>query len=334
MQPSTRASAPDGSEPDGSPTRRVLRLATRGSALARWQAEHVAGLLGVAVEFVIVDTKGDRVLDVPLHAVGGQGVFTKEVQAAVLDGRADLAVHSCKDLPSSADLAPIGLVLACMTERGDPRDGLVGSTLATLPDGGHVATGSVRRRAQLAALRPDLRFSDLRGNMQTRLEKAAGFDAIVAAVAGLDRLGEGARITEALSVDVLVPQVGQGALAVECREDDAEMRSLLAAIEHAPTRVAVDAERAFLASLGSGCDLPVGAYATFDDEPDRAGEGGGSGRGDGVGLRLTGLIASVDGSRVVRGFATGPGDDPVGLGRHLAARLLDVDGGRALLAPP
>src|SRR5688572_1479363 len=168
----------------------VLRAATRGSALARWQTDHVIALLGVEVEVVVISTEGDRRTDVPIEAIGGRGVFVKEVQAAVLDGRADFAVHSAKDLPSSAELQPDGLTIGCVPERGDPRDSLVGSTLDGLPTGGLVATGSVRRRAQLANLRPDLSFAGLRGNIDTRLAKGKDFDAIVMAAAALQRLGK------------------------------------------------------------------------------------------------------------------------------------------------
>ncbi len=232
-----------------------LRMATRGSALARWQADHVVQLLGVEVELVIVKTSGEKKPDVPIHEIGGRGVFVKEVQDAVLDGTADVAVHSAKDLQSTP--TP-GLVIAAVPERGDPRDALVGCTLEALPTAATVATGSVRRRAQLAALRPDLTFAELRGNIDTRLEKAANFDAIVVAAAALDRLGHLDRAADLLAVTVMVPQVAQGALAVECREDDEATRALVATIEHQPSRRAVDAERAFLAELEGGCDLPVG----------------------------------------------------------------------------
>ena len=259
-----------------------MRIATRGSALARWQAEHIGALLGGAYELVVVDTVADRRLDVPIWEMGGKGVFVKEVQAAVLDGRADVAVHSAKDLPS---ITFDGLALAAVPERGDPRDALVGCRFDDLPVGGVVATGSVRRRAQLASLRPDLTFAGLRGNMATRLAKAEGFDAIVVAAVALERLGGGDRIAEVLSPSVLLPQVGQGALAVECRADDDAMRSRLAAIEHAPSRRAVDAERSFLAELGGDCDLPAGAYATVaDDGP----------------ITVDGLLASLDGHVVLR----------------------------------
>ncbi len=227
---------------------RPLRVATRGSELARWQAARVATLLGDDVELVIVTTSGDSRTDVPIHAVGGTGIFVKEVQQAVLDGRADLAVHSAKDLPASG--APDGIVLVAVPERADPRDALVGSTLAALPAGARIGTGSVRRRVQLAALRPDLTFAELRGNVPTRLERAVDFDAVVVAAAALERLGHAERATELLEPSVMLPQVGQGALAVECRTDDAETRERLAAIDDTRAHAAVGAERAFLARAG------------------------------------------------------------------------------------
>ncbi|MFP5256169.1 MAG: hydroxymethylbilane synthase [Acidimicrobiia bacterium] len=277
----------------------MIRVATRGSALARWQAEHVASLLRASepdleVELVVVDTQGDRRLDVPIWELGGKGVFAKEVQAAVLHGRADLAVHSAKDLPSTT--VP-GLVIAAVPERGDPRDALVGSSLADLPEGAEVATGSLRRQAQLAALRPDLRFVGLRGNMATRLAKAADHDAVVVAAVALERLGLGDQITQVLDVDQVLPQVAQGALAVECRVDDADLRARLAGIEHADSRRCVDAERAFLAELGGDCSLPAAAHATIVD-------------GD---VEVRGLLASVDGRTVLR--HSGP--DGAGMARHL-----------------
>jgi hydroxymethylbilane synthase len=287
----------------------VVRAATRGSPLARWQAEHVAALLrrvspSVEVQLVVVDTHGDRRLDVPIWELGGKGVFAKEVQAAVLDGRADLAVHSAKDLPSAV---PEGLVIAAVPERGDPRDALVGSTLAGLREGAEVATGSLRRQAQLAAVRPDLRFVGLRGNMQTRLAKAADHDAVVVAATALDRLGLAHEIAERLPIEVVLPQVAQGALAVECRADDHELQALLARIQHAGTRRCVDAERAFLTELGGDCSLPAAAHATLD----------GTGR-----LSVEGRLAAVDGSVVLRHV------DPDGA--VVARHLLD-HGGRELL---
>jgi hydroxymethylbilane synthase len=249
----------EGSPADG----RTLRLATRGSQLALWQADHVTGLLRAAhpelhLEIVPVSTEGDRRLDVPLSEIGGKGVFATEVQAALLDGRADVAVHSAKDLPA---VTGAGLVLAAVPERGDPRDALVGATLDELRTGAVVATGSARRRAQLARLRPDLEFAELRGNMATRLAKAADFDAIVVAAVAFERLGLARHLSQLLDVDTFVPQVAQAALAVECRADDARIRELVGAIEHAPSRRRVDAERAFLAELGGDCSLPAGAHA-------------------------------------------------------------------------
>jgi hydroxymethylbilane synthase len=231
----------------------------------------------LVVELVIVETTGDRRTDVPLHAIGGQGVFVKEVQQAVLDGRADVAVHSAKDLPSGP--SPEGLVLAAVPPRGDPRDSLVGSTLDGLAPGAQVATGAVRRQAQLADLRPDLVFVDLRGNVDTRLTKVPAGGAVVVAQAALERLGRTDRVAEILPVDVMVPQVGQGALAAECRADDERTFDRLAAIESGVDRGLVDLERAFLAELGGGCDRPVGAHAYVD----------------------------ADGHPVLRSFLAGPG---------------------------
>ncbi|HKH26322.1 MAG TPA: hydroxymethylbilane synthase [Acidimicrobiia bacterium] len=289
----------------------ALRVATRGSALARWQAERVVELLGVDAEYVIVSTTGDERRDVPIHAMGGTGVFVKEVEQAVVDGRADVAVHSAKDLPS--ETAP-GLVLAALPERGDPRDALAGRPLDEIPTGGRVGTGSVRRKAQLAALRPDLGFGELRGNIPTRIEKAAGFDAIVLAAAALDRLGLADHIAERLDPAIVLPQVAQGALAVECRADDGGTRDLLGGIDDARVRTAVTAERAYLAELGGGCDLPCGALAEAD--------------GDGE-LRLEALLASLDGRIVLR--ARVDGRDPVAVGAEAARRIVDEEGGRLVL---
>jgi hydroxymethylbilane synthase len=238
-----------------------LRLATRGSRQALGQSGAVAAAItsatGRAVQLVTIETTGDVRLDVPLHVIGGQGVFVKEVERAVLDGRADLAVHSAKDLPSApAD----GLTIAAFCERRDARDALVGATLASLAEGCTVATGSVRRRAQLRRVRPDLHFEELRGNIDSRLSKIPDGGAIVMAVAALDILGLTDRIDEVLDVGDFVPAVGQGCVAVECRVGDAATREALGAIDHAPTRHDVEVERAFLAELGSGCSLPVGAH--------------------------------------------------------------------------
>lgn len=243
----------------------LIRIATRASPLARWQADHVAALIRSVdsdVEVVVqpLSTEGDRRTDVPLSEIGGKGVFATEVQAALFDGRCDVAVHSGKDLPA---LTPEGLVIAAVPERGDVRDALVGCRLVDLPTDGVVATGSARRRVQLAHLRPDLRFEELRGNMATRLSRAADVDAIIVAAVALERLGQADRLTDVLPATLMVPQVAQGALIVECRSGDAELRALLAQIEHAPSRRQVDAERAFLTELGGDCSLPAGAHATL-----------------------------------------------------------------------
>lgn len=248
------------------PANRLLRLATRGSAQARTQSEAVADALMASdpnckVELVFVETFGDRTQkdEVPLHTIGGQGVFVKEVQAAVLRGDADIAVHSAKDLPSTtAD----GLQLAAFCRRRDARDVLIGSTLEALSHGAPVATGSVRRRAQLHACRPDLQFLELRGNIHTRLGKIPDGGAIVMAAAALEVLGLTDQISDYLPLSTFVPSPGQGCVAVECRAGDEAIVATLAAIDDEATRRAVVVERAFLAELGSGCSLPVGAHVT------------------------------------------------------------------------
>jgi hydroxymethylbilane synthase len=292
----------------------MIRIATRGSALARWQAERVGALLAQPVEYVLISTTGDRDQRADLHSIGGTGVFTKEVQQAVLEGHADVAVHSAKDLPSET---PAGLVLAAVPERGDPRDALVGSKLDDLPTGARVGTGSVRRRAQLAAARPDLVFAPLRGNIETRLRKRAdeGHHAVVVAVAALERLGLMDQVSEVLDIAVLLPQAAQGALGVECRADDAETASRLSAIDDPVAHCEVRVERAFLAELGGGCSLPCGALARF--EPD-TGE-----------IVLDALLASLDGNIVLRTRVIG--SDPVEVGAEAARDVLDGKGGRGLL---
>jgi hydroxymethylbilane synthase len=303
-----------------------LRLATRSSPLALWQAGRVTELLaaaGVAAELVVVDTEGDRRTDVPLTQLGGQGVFVKEVQAAVARGDADAAVHSAKDLPAAAELAMPGLVLAAFPERGDPRDVLIGARLEDLATGATVATGSARRRVQLANLRPDLTFADLRGNLATRLAKVGthGVTAVVAARAAIDRLGWEPPVgmaTDTLDLWTMLPQVAQGALAVECRDNDEVTLAALSAIDDPAVRRVVEAERAFLAELGGGCTQPVGAHAT----PAAAGSA------DPGTLSLTGMVAAADGHIVLRHEATGA--DGTTLGRSVARYLLDDAGGADL----
>jgi hydroxymethylbilane synthase len=296
----------------------VFRLATRGSPLALWQATHVASLLrqahpGLEVELVSVTTTGDRRSEVPVWEIGGQGVFVGEVQSTVLVGDADAAVHSAKDLPP---VPASGLCLAAVPERGDPRDVLVGRRLADLAPGAAVATGSQRRRAQLAWLRPDLSFHSLRGNIATRLSRVPEGGAVVVAQAALLRLGLSPEPMEILGIDVMLPQVAQGALAVECRSDDTASRELLAPLQHVVSRRAVDAERTFLETIGGACDLPVAGYARQMD----SGE-----------LRLDGLLAALDGSALVRCSSCARLEDADALG-HKVAELVIAGGGRELLA--
>lgn len=301
----------------------ALRLATRGSPLAMWQANRVADLLqasGIEAELVVIETAGDRDLGLPLERLGGQGIFVKEVQAAVVAGVADAAVHSAKDLPSSQELSAPGLVLAAVPERADQRDVLVGGRLDSLPVGSLVATGSARRRVQLADVRHDLAFAGLRGNIATRLDKvgASGVAAVVVAKAALDRLDwtpPVGRELEVLEPSTMVPQVGQGALAVECRKDDARTRDSLAAIDDPDAHAMVAAERAFLAELGGGCTQPVGAHAR------RTG-------GDGDEITLSAMIASADGLILLRHELSGRRPDQ--LGRTMARYLLDDAGGAGL----
>ena len=296
-----------------------LRVATRGSALARWQADHVAVLAqkaepGLEVETVVVETSGDRRRDVPIWELGGKGVFVKEVQAAVLEGRADVAVHSAKDLPS---LTPEGIVIGSVPEPSDVRDALVGATLAALPPGATVASGSRRRPAPLAPGRPPRSVEGRRGHTAPPVAGAEREDvaAVVMAAAALDRLGLADRIAERLDTDVMLPQVGQGALAVECRADDTDTRCLLDRIEHTPSRRAVDAERGFLAELGGDCSVPAAAHATLAGDR----------------LRVRGLVASADGRTVVRHELAGPASSGAALGRSVARQLLDDQGAAALL---
>lgn len=294
----------------------VLRLATRGSELALWQAHRVAALLraahpGLEVALVPVTTTGDKRSDVPVWEMGGRGVFVGEVQAAVLAGRADAAVHSAKDLQPTT--GP-GLVLAALPERADPRDVLVGATLASLPAGATVATGSQRRRAQLAHVRPDLDFVSLRGNIATRLSRVPAGGAVVVARAALDRLGLSPAASETLEVQLMLPQVSQGAIAVECREGDDHVLSLLTAVDDETARVAVEAERAFLAAIGGACDLPVAGHAVVRDGA----------------VHVDGLLASPDGKVMVRRSSSGSVGSRVDVGRSLAQAVL-AGGGRDLL---
>ncbi|MFI4890140.1 MAG: hydroxymethylbilane synthase [Steroidobacterales bacterium] len=291
----------------------MLRIATRKSQLALWQAEHVASLLrsahsGLVVELVPMSTKGDLILDRSLAAIGGKGLFIKELETAMEEGRAEIAVHSMKDVP--AELPP-GFVIGAVLERADARDALLAtrySDIGELPLGAVIGTSSLRRQAQLLALRPDVRIEALRGNVGTRLKRLddGGLDAIVLACAGLVRLGLESRITAYLDPGVSLPAVGQGVIGVECRGNDAATLSLLAALEHPATRTEIRAERAFSGRLGGSCQSPIAAHARLAN---------GS-------LTLDGLVAEPDGSRLLRDRISGSATDPDALGEALAQRIL------------
>jgi len=290
-----------------------LRIATRKSQLALWQAEHVAALLrrthpDIAVELLPMSTKGDRIQDRSLAAIGGKGLFIKELESALEERRADMAVHSMKDVP--ADL-PGGLSIAAVLLRVDPRDALISAgalELDALPNHARLGTSSLRRQAQLLAVRPDLRIEALRGNVDTRLRRldAGELDAIVLACAGLMRLGLESRITARLDPKVSLPSVGQGVIGVECRTDDERTRGILRALDDAATRSAIDAERAFARRLGGSCQSPIAAYARV--ERDR--------------LTLEGLVAEPDGTRLLRDAISGSAANAQGLGERLAERVL------------
>ena len=286
-----------------------IRIGSRGSALALWQAEHVKGRLqplGHQVEVCVITTTGDRVQDRPLESVGGKGAFLKEIEEALLAEQVDLAVHSLKDVPTQL---PADLTLCAFLERADPRDALLsasGRLLDQLTPGSRIGTTSLRRRSQLLARRPDLRVADLRGNVDTRIRRLreGAFDAIVLAMAGLTRLGRAAEVTEVLDPGVMLPAPGQGAIALECRRVDSALATAVGSLHHEATARAVRAERAFLAALGGGCNVPLGAFA--------APQGGG--------FHLSAFVARSDGSEFLRGQRRG--HDPDTLGRELAEALL------------
>ena len=290
--------------------------------MALWQASYVAEAIkkehpSYCVELRELTTKGDRILDAPLAKIGGKGLFTKELEQAMLDGAVDLAVHSLKDMPTEV---PDGLVIGAITTRLDPGDAFVSAHYAAveeLPVGARVGTSSLRRRAQLLAVRPDLTICDLRGNVNTRLAKldAGEFDAIVLAAAGLKRLGFERRIRSILPRSVMLPAVGQGALAIECRAGDTEILSAIAFLRDAGMTTAAQAERAFLRRVEGGCQIPVGVYAEVD--------------ADGQ-ISIDAMISSVDGQRICRSDAQGAGEQAEALGTALAEELLDA-GGREIL---
>lgn len=294
---------------------RIIRLGTRGSALARWQTDHVAALLraahpGLHIEIEVITTQGDRVLDKPLPLVGGKGVFTAELEMALRSGQIDYAVHSLKDLPTES---PDGLCIGATPRRADPADVLISRerySLKNLPMGAAVGTSSRRRTAQLLHLRPDLHVLDIRGNVDTRVRKALDsngeYDAIVLAYAGLERLNKLDAITQRLSFEEMLPASGQGALAIQCR-DEAESLDLLTPIQHAETANCVKAERAFLAGLGGGCSLPIAAYAEINDG----------------GLLLRGRVNSPDGTQQIDVSLIGnSADTPEFIGSELAQDAL------------
>ncbi|QFU21123.1 hydroxymethylbilane synthase [Shewanella eurypsychrophilus] len=292
----------------------VIRIATRKSPLALWQAEFVKAELekfhaDLTVELLPMSTKGDIILDTPLAKVGGKGLFVKELEVAMLEDRADIAVHSMKDVPVDF---PEGLGLEIICEREDPRDAFVSNSyksISDLPQGAIVGTSSLRRQCQIRGLRPDLEIRDLRGNVGTRLGKldAGNYDAIILAAAGLKRLKLEERITSFISTEDSLPANGQGAVGIECRIDDARVKALLAPLEHTETRYRVIAERAMNTHLEGGCQVPIGAYAEIDGDT----------------LTLRGLVGNPDGSKILVGTTVGPKTDAKELGIALAKDLLN-----------
>lgn len=299
----------------------LVRIATRKSALALWQANFVKAELeaahpGLQVELVPMSTQGDKILDTPLAKIGGKGLFVKELETAMLEGRADIAVHSMKDVPVDF---PEGLMLHTICQREDPRDAFVSNSyqqLADLPQGAVVGTSSLRRQCQIKAMRPDLQIKDLRGNVNTRLAKldAGEFDAIILASAGLIRLGFEARIASFLEVGISLPANGQGAVGIECRSDDLVVQQLLAPLEHQETRICVLAERAMNRKLQGGCQVPIGAFAVLQHNE----------------LWLRGLVGQLDGSEILRSEIKGEATQAEQLGTQLAEQLLALGADRIL----
>jgi hydroxymethylbilane synthase len=294
----------------------MLTIGSRGSQLALWQARWIQSrleALGEQCHIEIIHTTGDKITGVALSKVGTKGLFTKEIEEALLAGSIDVAVHSLKDMPTEL---PRGLTLAAIPEREDARDALVGLRLSELPPHARVGTSSLRRAAQLRAIRPDLEIENIRGNLDTRLRKLdqGQYHAIVLASAGLRRLGWEDRIAELLDPEVMCPAVGQGALAVETRDDHGAAHQIASRLDHFETRIAVTAERAVLAALGGGCQVPIGAYAKVDSSR----------------LHLRAIVISPDGSQTIRKNASGPVDDAAALGRSLGEELL-AEGGQQIL---
>lgn len=299
-----------------------LKIGTRQSLLALWQSNFIAGELrkeypNCEVTLKKIVTKGDRILDVPLAQIGGKGLFTKEIEEELLDGTVDLAVHSLKDMPT---VLPEGLCLTVITSRANVGDAFVSNkynSFAELPQGAVLGTSSLRRRAQLLAARPDLKIVDLRGNVDTRLRKLdeGNMDAIILAAAGLQRLGHGNRIKEIIPTSVCLPAVGQGALAIECRTDNTEVREMLAFLNDKATKQATDAERAFLGLVEGGCQVPIGVHAEVQDNE----------------IKIEAIIASLDGSTVLRNTISGEAEKAVELGQKLGHQMLS-EGGQDILA--
>ena len=299
-----------------------VRIGTRSSRLALWQANLIALALStkypeVKVELVRVTTKGDKILDSPLSKIGGKGLFTKELEVAMLEGEIDLAVHSLKDVP--VELPP-EFTIAAVIKRAEPFDAFVSNkyrTFKELPRGAKVGTSSLRRRAQLLAVRPDLQIDNLRGNVDTRLKKLdeGGFDGIILAAAGLKRLGHERKISEVLPPSLMLPAVGQGALAVETLSGNVEVRNMLNFLDDADTRAATDAERAFLKVVEGGCQVPVGVFAEVEGKK----------------ITVEAVIASIDGQNIIRDKLSGNAEDSSALGEALAVKLLN-NGGREILS--
>ena len=302
--------------------KKTITIGTRKSLLALWQSNYIKSCLekeypDCEVRLQKIVTKGDKILDVPLSKIGGKGLFTKEIETALLDGEVDLAVHSLKDMPTKL---PDGLCLTAITERAVVGDAFVSNkynTFAEMPAGAVLGTSSLRRKAQLLAKRPDLDIRDLRGNVDTRLHKLdeGQYDAVILAAAGLTRLGYGDRIKETLPCDFCIPAVGQGALAIECRTDNTEVRAMLEFLNHPATKSCTDAERAFLGLVEGGCQVPIGVHADVM-ENDR--------------MHVTAIIASLDGSTLLRDEIDGDAADAIALGQTLGKRMLD-NGGKAIL---
>ena len=315
-------------------SKKKLIVGTRSSQLALWQADFVIGELrkrypDLAIEKRLMTTKGDKILNAPLAKIGGKGLFTKELETAMLAGEIDIAVHSLKDMPV---VVPEGLVITAVTERADAGDALVSQrygSFAALPEGAKVGTSSLRRRAQLLHARPDLQIVDLRGNVNTRLRKMEeeNFDGIILACAGLKRLGFGGRIRQVLPQSLCLPAVGQGALAIESRIDDRETRELLSFLDDGITRACTAAERGFLATVEGGCQVPVGVYAQPVNNADVLQD---AHTGTAEAIRVEAVIASLDGRKLFRDSVEGAADEAEFLGISLANKLLDM-GGREIL---